>query len=128
MSHASWRKKISRTYSWIASLLEKFGSISGWLLAYVTSKESYLIDKLMNPILEGLSELGTLFYEVCFHAVVWGIWRERNSRWFEGKQRSFDQVLCDIKFLIWNWGIICKKGKAIRHNSAICNGLSLVRD
>lgn len=60
-----------------------------------------------------LSRLGILYGESCFYAVCWVLWLERNQRTFESNIKIVDQVIDDVKGLLWSWGLIRYEGKKV---------------
>lgn len=55
---------------------------------------------------QGLLEVGRLYESVCLQAISWGLWLERNHRLFEGRNRTFGQIIYDIKELMWKWCLL----------------------
>lgn len=75
----------------------------------------------------GLTRVGRKYWETCIHAVTWGIWMERNSRIFEGKNRTAAQIISDIKRLIWDWNILSIEGRSIKCDQIMFNWNTLLR-
>lgn len=74
--------------------LSSYGFTSGW--------DCDILSKLNWSAPGHASNIGKLYWSLMFHAVVWSIWTERNKRTFEGKERTGQQLIGDIKTLIWN--------------------------
>ncbi|OVA06349.1 Reverse transcriptase zinc-binding domain [Macleaya cordata] len=50
------------------------------------------------------SRSGRKIWQPLPFAIVWGIWLERNNRAFNEKENSMDEVIRNIKSLIYLWG------------------------
>ena len=57
----------------------------------------------------GLGELGKYFWRCLIHAVLWGIWRERNLGIFEGRSRSCNEVIDSIIQEVGSWLLVSKE-------------------
>lgn len=84
--------------------------------------DSFGVDFQSVPHLKGrlaikprlnLSRVGRMYWDTCIHAISWGVWLERNRRIFYGKLRSLNQMIGDIKQLIWDWNILSLEGRNI---------------
>lgn len=51
----------------------------------------------------GSNDRSKLFGECLIHAIIWGIWRERNNRIFNDKFKSFEKVIEAIIREIGGW-------------------------
>lgn len=49
-----------------------------------------------------LSRIGRTMWKSVKQVVMWGIWVERNRRIFQEKTSSLDQIICNIKCLLWD--------------------------
>lgn len=52
---------------------------------------------------KGSTPVGKVIWRALAHAVVWGIWTERNKRIFEDERLSDQQLLNYIKSLLWDF-------------------------
>lgn len=85
------------------------------------SSSTSLMDRIKQGENQALSKLGRIYWSMIFHVITWTIWCERNKRGFKGKKRSLLQIICDVKELIWGWGLGCSEGKLIKQDVAVCN-------
>lgn len=53
--------------------------------------------------LASFSKRAKIMRESSFHAAIWGIWKERNARCFNGKSIRLEALIDKIKFLVASW-------------------------
>ncbi|OVA05639.1 Reverse transcriptase zinc-binding domain [Macleaya cordata] len=46
---------------------------------------------------------GKLIWEIQFFAITWGIWKERNRRVFRDKEETIEEIILDIKAMVFRW-------------------------
>lgn len=51
----------------------------------------------------GLGERPKTFWGCLIHAIIWGIWKERNRRIFDGKINSWNEVIDGIIQEVGGW-------------------------
>lgn len=85
-----------------------------------------IMERLNTKPNRALSKLGMRYWDSRFHAFCWGIWKERNNRVFEGKSRNLQQILGNIKQLIWDWNIFSVEGIEIRQENVMFNWSNLL--
>lgn len=44
-----------------------------------------------------------------WHAVIWVIWRERNDRIFNNKEKGVDEIVEEVKAMSWHWDLSKQK-------------------
>ncbi|KAL5701333.1 hypothetical protein ACHQM5_026679 [Ranunculus cassubicifolius] len=62
-----------------------------------------------------------MYWSMMMHAICWGVWTERNKRYFEGKEREEDRLICDIKELMWQWGLPESMGRKVLLEKVMCD-------
>lgn len=75
----------------------------------------------------GLSFVGSVFWKMSFHAIMWGVWCERNRRCFEGKERLVEQIIIDIQTYLWEWSSGMSRGLAVKLDNVVFDWEDLVR-
>lgn len=83
-------------------------------------------DLLSTPPPHSASRIGKFYWELLFHAIVWSIWLERNSRCFQGIEKRETQIISSVKELIWSWGLSNPIGKTLFLDDVICSWPRLI--
>lgn len=65
---------------------------------YITVRE-----KISSWKCFGLTEHGRVMTGFFIQAIVWALWKERNGRTFEGKTLTIQQLVAEVKRLVWDW-------------------------
>lgn len=108
--------------------LQQVWSYFGQTMGLDFSPSKSLFERLNAKLHVSATVEGRFFGDDIFHAIVWGIWLERNKRCFEGKERNKARIINDIKFLIWGWGLNTAKGRTIMLDTVMCGWDDLVRN
>ncbi|KAL5727359.1 hypothetical protein ACHQM5_000567 [Ranunculus cassubicifolius] len=66
-----------------------------------------------------LGPIGSIYWAIVPHAVVWSIWGERNRRVFEDKDKVNSQLVTEIKSWIWEWSCESELTKKIRREDLV---------
>lgn len=74
------------------------------------------------------STKGNFMWDVLPFAICWCIWKERNSRTFEGKELKTDRIIQEIKATILYWAIPFKALEGIHFEDLMCRWEVVVRD
>lgn len=61
----------------------------------------------------GLDPCGRSFWACLIHAMIWNIWRERNSRIFKGKRKICNEVIESIIKELGSWLFVTKEFEGI---------------
>lgn len=53
------------------------------------------------------------------YAILWITWKERNDRYFEGKNSSLQQLIRNVKACVWGWTMMLPIMKGVRFDKVL---------